>query len=75
MEMLREESARLRSQTERLRTDRTALQQRLDDTETSLHEAQEELRFDRQRIPKRIAKSFTFSPFLHAIIFPRFPIS
>jgi len=44
MEMLREESARLRSQTERLRTDRTALQQRLDDTETSLHEAQEELR-------------------------------
>lgn len=44
--MLREESARLRSQSERLRTDRTALQQRLGDTETSLHEAQEQLRFD-----------------------------
>jgi len=42
--MLREESARLRSQSERLRTDRTALQQRLGDTETSLHEAQEQLR-------------------------------
>lgn len=44
VEMLREESARLRSQTERLRTDRTALQQRLGDTETSLNEAQEQLR-------------------------------
>ena len=44
VEMLREESARLRSQSERLRTDRTALQQRLSDTETSMLEAQEEIR-------------------------------
>ena len=44
LEMLREESSRLRSQCERLRSDRSALQQRLGDTETSLLEAQEELR-------------------------------
>lgn len=52
VEMLREESARLRSQTERLRTDRTALQQRLGDTETSLNEAQEQLRSDKDTILK-----------------------
>lgn len=44
MELTREECARLRGQTERLRGERSALQQRLYEAETSLLEGQEELR-------------------------------
>ncbi len=44
MELTREECARLRGQTERLRGERSALQQRLCEAETSLLEGQEELR-------------------------------
>lgn len=44
VELTREECARLRAQTERLRGERSALQQRLCEAETSLLEGQEELR-------------------------------
>lgn len=44
IELTREDCARLRAQTERLRGERSALQQRLCEAETSLLEGQEELR-------------------------------